>query len=140
MKFQEKFKAFNLIDILSEKLNLAIDDETLSTSYKNIVTEVLQIVESFKTYSVSVMKKHNVHIFRKNSEIDVPFNNNDVQKEIWIKNNKGYITTVKNEDEGNWRMLKPDSNVNSNVFSRCFQKPTTNNSKEVQSSWYNSKK
>lgn len=45
----------NLLDVLFEKLVAALKDETLSISYKNIMIEILKILESYKIYSTSIL-------------------------------------------------------------------------------------
>lgn len=135
---------FNMLDIISSKLNSAVKDQTLPTDYVHRVADILNTLESYKSYVSNLMKQEPEifgNNFRKNStsKYDKPSNSND-QKELWMKNTKQSINIVKNKDEGNWRTLKPDPNTSSNVFSRGFQKSNYSNNNMEGQSWFNSKK
>lgn len=115
-----------VLDILSEKLIAALKDETLSIDYKNIITEILQILKSYKIYAASILMKYEVfHKKINSSSISIPVGKNLNKK--WSNNDKQDISSVINKDEGNWRTLKPDSNPHSDVFLRRYQKRTNSN-------------
>lgn len=144
MKFQPQNSMFNMLDMLSDKLNSAVKDQTLPTDCIEKVPNILNTLESYKSYVSNLMRQEPEifgNNFRKNSttKYDKPSTNYD-QKELWIKNTKQNISIVKNKDEGNWRTLKPDPNSSSNVFSRGFQKPIYYNNNNEDRSWLNSKK
>lgn len=93
-----KSKNINLLDILSEKLEKLLIDETLSAEVK----EVLNILESFKS-CVSNLKRPNESNFGSKFSQDEP-------KNIQLKDQTQYATCEKNTDKANWRKLKPDPN------------------------------
>lgn len=146
MKFHSNHKVLNILDLLSEKLNSAVNNQTLPTDYVKRVTDILKKLESFKSYVSNLMKQEpNIfgNNFKKNftTKYDKPFNNNNDKKELWLKNAKQNMRIVKNKDEdNNWRTLKPDPNANSHIFSRGSQKPISYNNNTESQSWFNSKK
>lgn len=133
---------FNMLDVLSEKLNSAVKDQTLPTDYVKKIAYMLNTLESYKSYVSNLMRQEpdifgNNFIKDSTAKFDKPFYNNTDQ---WLKNTKKNISIVKNKDEGNWRTLKPDPHASSNVFSRGFQKAIYHNSNMESQSWFNSKK
>lgn len=86
---------------MSEKLNAEFKDQT-SIDCKKTLTEVLQILESYKKYSVSILLKYQVH----EAKSDVQINNNYKKKEVKIHSIKQDISIVKNEDKTNWRNFR----------------------------------
>lgn len=133
--------AVNLIDCLTNRLNSALNDLTLSTDHKKRIMEVKQLLEPYTQYVLNLMKDKE-HIFGSNfkkiskTNNDPFFKNNNEQKDTWIK--KGNIISEKNKDEGNWRTLKPDPNPKQHVFSRGYQKQISDNGMEIRSR-FNSK-
>lgn len=105
---------------MSEKLEGAINDPTLSTDYKNRVIEVTQIVEQFQNY-VSILNENKDYGFGKNykkdscAKNDKPFNNNGYE-DRWTKQDT-VKQDVKKNDKVNWKTLKPNSNLAPNIFS-----------------------
>lgn len=132
-------KPFNLIEVLWEKLNVALKDSELSADHAKKVTEVLKMLESYNQFVYCVMKK-NEHIFGNYFKKDVPaknnkpFSRNNDSKEPWrYKNPKEDTIRVKSNDEENWRSLKPDSAVNPNIFSRGYHRQISNSGLEIKS-------
>lgn len=123
-----------MLDVLSEKLPIALRNTTLSTDDQIRVAELIKMLESYKLY-VSNLMKNKEHIFG-NKITDntktrtVSYSNDRVRKESWIDNNsKQVLNPVKNKDEGNWRTLKPDSTPKTTIFMR-------NNSTQLKKPWY----
>lgn len=123
-----------MLDVLSEKLLIALRNTTLSTDDQIRVAELIKMLESYKLY-VSNLMKNKEHIFG-NKITDntktrtVSYSNDRVRKESWIDNNsKQVLNPVKNKDEGNWRTLKPDSTPKTTIFMR-------NNSTQLKKPWY----
>lgn len=139
MKFSNSNKPFNIIDVLSDKLNTALKDSTLPADHMKRVIEVSQMLEPYKQYVLYLMKKKE-YIFRSSFQKNVYANNkqcndrNIDSKESWnYKNPKQNTTVLKSKEEGNWRTLKPDSNPNPNIFSRGYHKQISNNGLEIRS-------
>lgn len=138
MKFSNSSKPFNLIDVLSDKLNTALKDSTLPADHMKRVIKVLQILEPYKQY-VSCLMKEKEYIFRNSFEKNIyaknkQFNDKNIDsKESWCyKNRKPNTAIIKNKEE-NWRTLKPDSSSNPNIFSRGYNKQISNNGLEIRS-------
>jgi len=125
------YKRFNLIDTLLEKFNVALKDSEFPADYAKKITEVLQMIESYKQFaSCFMMKKENY--FKR--DVSTKNNNNMDSKELWrSKNPRQNTTIVKSKDEENWRSLKPDSIINQNIFSRGIYKQTSNSSVKIKS-------
>jgi len=127
----------NLLDVLSDKLSLALKNKTLSTDDQKRVVEVVKILESYTLYASNLMKNKE-HIFGNKVTEDskagnVPYNENG-RKESWTYNNyKQDANFVKNKEEGNWRTLKPDSIPKTTVFMRNNQTP-------IKKPWYENQK
>lgn len=139
MKFSNSSEPFNLIDILSNKLNTALKDSTLPADHMKRVVKVLQILGPYKEY-VSCLMKEKEYIFKNGFEKNIyaknkQFNDKNIDiKELWnYKNRKQNTTVIKSKEEGSWRTLKPDSNPNPNIFSRGYHKQISNNGLEIRS-------
>lgn len=125
VKYSRHNKPINLIDVIAEKLDIALNDPTIPTDRMKRVREVKQMLESYKVV-LSTIIKNKENIVRKkefNAKNDGSYNNN---KESWTYKNE------KNTEEGNWRTLKPDPNPNTLVFSRGFHKQVSNNGMEIK--------
>jgi len=123
-----------MLDVLSEKLSIALKNTTLSTDDHKKIIEVMKILESYKLY-VSSLMKNKEHIFG-NKVTDntkartVSYNIDRKRKESWTNNNyKQIINPVQNKEEGNWRTLKPDSTPKTTIFMR-------NNPNQIKKPWY----
>jgi len=123
-----------LLDVLSEKLSIALKNTTLSTDEQNKIVEVMKILESYKLY-VSSLMKNKEHIFG-NKVTDntkaktVTYNIDKERKESWThKNYKQNVNSVQNKEECNWRTLKPDSTPKTTIFMR-------NNPTQIKKPWY----
>ncbi|XP_060877932.1 uncharacterized protein LOC132950465 [Metopolophium dirhodum] len=136
-KFSNYTIEVNLLNVISEKLSVALRNTTLSTDDQKRVTEVMKMLESYNLY-VSSLMKNKEHIFG-NKVTDnttagkartVSYSNDRGRKESWTHNNyKQVVNPVKNKDEGNWRTLKPDSTPKTTIFMR-------NNSTQIKKPWY----
>jgi hypothetical protein len=126
-----------LLDVLSEKLSLALKNTTLSTDDQKKITEVMNILEPYKLY-VSNLMKNKEHIFGDKFTNDskvktVQYGNETERKDSWTRNShnnyKQAVNSVKNKEEGNWRTLKPDSTPKTTIFMR-------NNQTQIKKPWY----
>lgn len=135
MKFGRSLKGNkNVLDVLSEKLIAASKDQALPIDYKNIITEVLQILKSYKLYAASILMKYEVPIVKKkdSNSVNIPIGKNLIAK--WSNNNKqNILCSMKNKDEGNWRALKVASDSRFDIFSGYYQKRISNNTLEFKS-------
>lgn len=138
MKFYPQHKSVNLIDLLSERLDAALEDSTLPADDKKRVIEVLQIFEPYKIF-VSNLMQDKSHLFGNNfkkdsySKSNRQFNQNSKEKESWKqKTNTQNNTSVKIKEKQNWRTLKPDSAPNPHIFS-SQQKDGKNNGTKIKS-------
>lgn len=100
----------------------------------------MQIFEPYTQYVLKLMKDKE-HIFGDNfkkinkTKNNPSVKNNNEEKESWTHKNYKYdnnITNVKTKDEVNWRTLKPDPNPKAHVFSRGYQKHTSDNGMEIR--------
>lgn len=127
-------KPFNLIYLLSSKLNAALYDPTLSAEHMHRVKEVFNILEPYKQF-VSNLMQEKKHIFgnvtRNNSYVknNKPHYDNE-SKAPWVSKNPKQENP---KTEENWRTLKPDQNPNPNIFSRGFQKQVSDSGMEIKS-------
>lgn len=128
----------NLINLLSERLDAALKDSTLSADHKKRVIEVSQLLEQYKIFVNNLMQDKK-HIFGNDFKKDSygksykQYNNNTEEKESWTqKTNRQYKTNTKVKEEQNWRTLKPDSNPNPNIFSNQ-QKDGKNSGMKIKS-------
>lgn len=96
------YKTINLLDVLLEKLDGVLNNPALSTDNIKQVTDILNILESFKL-NVSNLKK----------PITSNFESSNEPKNIQPKDKKQGVTYEKNINRENWRTLKPNSNLNS---------------------------
>lgn len=120
-KFYHQTLSINLIDLLSEKLYTALNDQTLSTFYLERVIEVVKKFETFKLYVSALMKeKHQIfgNDFNKDSKIKRILPSNDNESKESFKHPSYKPTYSKKDDDSNWRTLKPDLEPNTSVFSR----------------------
>ncbi|XP_026813262.1 uncharacterized protein LOC113553894 [Rhopalosiphum maidis] len=136
-KFSNYNQEVNLLDVLSEKLSLALKNTTLSTDDKIKITEVMNILEPYKLY-VSNLMKNKQHIFgdkfTNGSKVKtVQYSNETGRKDSWTHNShnnyKLTVNSVKNKEEGNWRTLKPDSTPKTTIFMR-------NNQTQIKKPWH----
>lgn len=129
----------NLLELLSEKLDAAMNDPTFSAEHKKRVIEVTQILEQFENF-VSIFDKNTNYDTGNNYKMDY---RNKINKPFSDSGHKDWRTfkhpkqdtdqrDVKKNDEGNWRTLKPDSNVAARIFTR-YNKQTSSSGMEIKS-------